>query len=162
MILVRLRPVAQGKDEPKALEPKNPDYHERTLAWAQTQTFSGHLGIEVNRIEPGRVEVEMEPTPYHKTAKQYIQPGVIMTIGEYAASMAALTLLAADEHAEGVEVKVDVVRAPRGERLIARAVVEDAGRRLIVAAAEVFVAMGKREALVAKVNCVQAVAPGGD
>ena len=150
-----------GEPTPEqALEPKNPEYRERTGRWAEGHTFATHLGIEVTRCEPGRIEVEMEPTPYHVSARHYIHTGVILTVGEFAAALASLTLLGPDEHGEHVELKVDFARAARGERLIARARVDDAGRRLVASTAEVFVVMGPREALVAKLRTVQQVAPG--
>jgi uncharacterized protein (TIGR00369 family) len=144
------------------LEPKNPDYQARTLKHAENQTFANHLGIEVNTCEPGRVEVQMEPGPSHVSPKHYIHPGIVVTVGSFAATLATLTLLAANEHPEELEMKVDFTRPPRGERLKARARVMDAGRRLSVAEAEVFVTAGTREALVAKLSIIQQVAPGAE
>jgi uncharacterized protein (TIGR00369 family) len=153
--------MAEGPVQ-QAIEPKNPEYQARTLRFAEAHAFAAHLGIELTKCEPGRVEVEMEPTEFHQNARRYIHTGVVLAIGEFAATLATLTLLGADEHGEHLELKVDFVRPPRGERLIARGKVVDAGRRLTAAEAEVFVAMGPREALVAKLSTLQQVAPGGD
>lgn len=158
----RIPAVAGEPQEDVALEPKNPDYHDRTLRYAEAQPFANHLGIEIEKIQPGFIQVEMEPAQFHRNAKHYIQPGIVVTVGQYAASLATLTLLAADEHAEDLEVKVDFVRAPRGDRLVVRARVKDSGRRLSAAEAEIFVAMGPREALIAKLTTLQQVVPGGD
>ena len=158
----RIPRVAGDTQEQTALEPKNPDFHDRTLRYAEAQPFANHLGIEIEKIQPGFVEVEMEPAQFHRNPKQYIQIGVVVTVGQYAASLATLTLLAADEHAEDLEVKVDFVRAPRGDRLIVRARVKETGRRLSATDAEIFVVMGQREALVAKLTTLQQVVPGAD
>lgn len=158
----RIRFVAGDKTEESAIKPKDPDYHDRILRYVQSQPFANHLGIEIEKIQPGFIQVEMEPAQFHKNAKHYIQPGVVVTVGQFAASLATLTLLAPDEHAEDLELKVDFVRAPRGERLVVRATVKDSGRRLSAADAEIFVAMGPREALIAKVTTLQQVVPGGD
>lgn len=149
-----------AEEKQAAIEPKNSEYQARTLRFAEAHTFAQHLGIEMTKCEPGRVELEMEPTSFHKTTRQYIHTGVVLAMGELAATLATLTLLGADEHGEHLELKVDFVRQPRGERLIARGRVVDAGRRLTAGEAEIFVAMGAREALVAKLSTLQQVAPG--
>ena len=57
--------------------------------------------------------------------------------------------MAADEGVLTVELKINLLAPARGERLIARGRVERAGRRLMVARADVYAVAGDSEAHVA-------------
>ena len=75
--------------------------------------------------------------------------------------MAAATLIARDEIVLSVELKISLLRAARGEKLVGRATVLKPGRRFSAVEAEVWCVVGDKRTLVAKASATMAVLPAG-
>ena len=100
------------------------------------------LGAEITEIGPGRCTITAPIRP--ETAQQhgFAHAGTTFALGDSACGYAALSL-----QEEGVEVltsemKIHLLAPATGARLVARGEVLRAGRRLVVARADVFAETG--------------------
>lgn len=116
------------------------------------QTFMTHLGAEMTRVAPGEVEITVRPRPEFLQQNGYVHAGVVTSILDSACGYAAYTLME-DCDVLSVEFKVNLVAPARGERIVARATVKRAGKRLTICTADAFSVSGERETLAA---CMQA------
>lgn len=130
-------------------EPKYPDYAARVAASFARQAFMKTLGAELVRVEPGYCEIHL---PYRADLCQqhgYVHAGVTTTLADNCCGYAAYSLMPADSSVLTVEFKTNFLAPGRGERLIARGVVDKPGRSLSVTRAEVVGVVDGREQTVA-------------
>ena len=128
-----------------SFEPRNPDFAARVGASFVRQSFMGHIGAELARIEPGYCEISL---PYSERICQqhgFFHGGVIGTIADNAGGYAAFSLMDAESSVLTVEFKLNLLSPGAGERLIARAQVMRAGRMLTVCRADVYGVTGGDE-----------------
>ncbi len=128
-----------------AFEPSNPDFERRVRASFARQSFMGHIGAELARIEPGYCEISL---PYSERICQqhgFFHGGVIGTIADNAGGYAAFSLMDAESSVLTVEFKLNLLSPGEGERLAARAQVLRAGRLLTVCRADVYGVTGGDE-----------------
>ena len=116
------------------------------------QTFMTHLGAQITRVAKGEVEIAILPRPEFLQQNGYVHAGVVTSILDSACGYAAYTLME-DCDVLSVEFKVNLVAPARGDRIVARAAVKRAGKRLTVCTADAYALSGARETLVA---CMQA------
>lgn len=120
-----------------SFEPRNPDFAARVGASFVRQSFMGHIGAELARIEPGFCEISL---PYSERICQqhgFFHGGVIGALADTAGGYAGYALAPAGSTVLTVEYKLNFVAPGAGERLIARGRVIRAGRTLTVTRAEV-------------------------
>lgn len=128
---------------------KDPAYAQRVQASFDRQKVMALFGARVSRLAPGECEIEL---PYRADLTQqhgYFHGGIIGTIADSAGGYAAFTLMPHDSSVLTVEYKMNLLAPGDGELLVARGKVLKAGRSLVVARVDAFVAKGGRETLCA-------------
>jgi uncharacterized protein (TIGR00369 family) len=101
------------------------------------QGMMRHLGARLLRVEPGLCEVAL---PYSERVIQQqggFHGGAMGALADIAGGYAALTVVAADSEVTTVEYKINFLAAFSGGELRAIGRVARAGKRIIVATAEV-------------------------
>jgi uncharacterized protein (TIGR00369 family) len=100
------------------------------------------IGAELERVEPGVVEVSL---PFRDDLVQqdgFVHAGIVTTIVDSACGYAAYTLAPAGTDVLSVEFKVNLLRPATGDRLLARGEVIKPGRTLSVVRGDVFTIRG--------------------
>src|SRR6266498_4605412 len=119
-------------------KPSNPRFAEEIRSSFAKQGIMRLIGAELDRVEPGMVEIRL---PYRADLAQqhgYLHAGVVTTIADSACGYAAYSLMPAGSEVLSVEFKVNLLRPAQGETFVARAEVIKAGRTLTVVRADVF------------------------
>jgi len=103
----------------------------------------------IDRVSAGEVIVS---APILQTARQQndlAHAGLTFALGDTAAGYSALSVMPVDREVVTSEMKINLLAPGRGDRLIARGRVIKPGRRLVVAAADVFAEADGEETLIA-------------
>lgn len=112
--------------------PKDPDYQARVRASFDRQRAMHALGIAINAIRPGEVDLVM---PYAETFTQqhgFIHAGIIGTALDSACGYAAFSLMPPEAAVLTVEYKLNLLAPAAGERFIFRARAVKPGRTITV------------------------------
>ena len=133
----------------KLPRPRDPDYRARVHAAFNRQNFMGLLGARITSVTPGAVEIELPVRRELEQQHGFAHAGAAWSIADSAAGFASQSLMAADEGVLTVELKINLLAPAKGQRLIARGRVERAGRRLMVACADVYTVANGTETHVA-------------
>jgi uncharacterized protein (TIGR00369 family) len=112
--------------------------------------FARWLGIELLDAGPGWCETRLAVRDEHRQQTGVVHAGVLATLADHAAGAAGTTLLAPEQTLVSVEFKIALLRAASTPSLCCRAEVLKAGRRIIVAEADVLGEDGSDRRLVAK------------
>ncbi len=118
--------------------PRNPDFADRARNSFDRQQVMRTLGITLNTIEPGTVELEM---PYDAAFTQqhgFLHAGIVSTVLDSACGYAAFTLMSADAAVLTIEFKINLLSPARGQRFIFRGAVTKPGRTITVADGQAF------------------------
>lgn len=116
----------------------NPSFAQEIKASFAKQTIMSLIGAELNRVEPGVVEITL---PYRADLAQqhgYLHAGIVTTIADSACGYAAYSLMPPKSEVLSVEFKVNLLRPAKGEMFSAVAEVVKSGRTLTVVRADVF------------------------
>lgn len=127
----------------------HPGFREKVRLSFERQGLMKTLGIRLQRIEAGRVEVELSCSPLVTQQHGYVHAAAITAIADTAGGYAALTLMEPDEEVVAAEFKLNLLRPAIGERLTADATVLRAGRTLIVSQVNVSATTDGRQVPVA-------------
>ena len=126
-------------------QPRNPAFAEEIKQSFAKQTIMGLIGAELNRVEPGVIEITL---PYRADLAQqhgYLHAGIVTTIADSACGYAAYSLMPPNSEVLSVEFKVNLLRPAKGEKFLAVAQVVKAGKTLTVVRADVFGVDGKEQ-----------------
>lgn len=107
------------------------DYHART-------PLHRFLGMELESIEPGRVTVAMARREEFTQQNGFLHAGILISLADAAAGMAAWTLLDENSNLLSVQISTSLQMAADCERVVAEGVVVKAGGRLMVSEATVY------------------------
>jgi uncharacterized protein (TIGR00369 family) len=128
-----------------AFVPANPDYEQRTRESFAKQGAMAHIGARLDKVEPGRVEISLAFRPELSQQHGFFHAGMLSAIADTAGGYAGFTLFPADGAVLTVELKINLIAAADGERLLAVGEVIRSGRTLTVCRLEAFVdKQGKR------------------
>lgn len=130
-------------------EPKNPDYRAVTTASFNRQTAMRTLGISIDRLEPGEVDLSMAYSPDLAQQNGFVHAGILTAGLDSACGFAAFTLMHAGSDVLTVEFKTNLLAPAKGERFTFRAHVVRPGRTLTVCEARAFAEQDGVERLVA-------------
>jgi uncharacterized protein (TIGR00369 family) len=124
------------------------------IATAVKESFSRQglmrtLGASLVRVDRGFVEISCPITPNVSQQHGLAHAGVTFALGDSAAGYTALTVLPEGSEVLTSEMSIHLLAPAKGLMLHARGRVIRAGRRLVVAAAEVYASDGTDETLVA-------------
>jgi uncharacterized protein (TIGR00369 family) len=132
-----------------AFQPKDPDFRARVTASFQRQTAMGTLGVTLERIEPGEIELAM---PYNAAFTQqhgFIHAGIMTTALDSACGYAAFSLMPAEAAVLTIEFKTNLLAPAKGERFTFHGRVIKPGRTITVTEAQAFAHDGGASKLVA-------------
>lgn len=124
-------------------------FEERIRASFAKQGLMSTLGATLVTVAPGRVEVDLKPTPEITQQHGFVHAGAVSAIADTAAGYAALSLMSPGRGVLTTEFKINFVAPAIGERILARSKVVKAGRTLTLVQVEVFSESEGRERLIA-------------
>jgi uncharacterized protein (TIGR00369 family) len=120
------------------------------------------LGVRLTRVEPGRVELELDFDPELTQQHGFMHAGIIATALDSACGYAAFSLMPADAGVLSVEYKINFLAPAAAERFRLVGSVVKSGRTLFVCQGE---ALGERagtEVLVATMTSTVMAVYGRD
>ncbi len=132
-----------------SFSPGSPDYVQRVHDSFAQQAFMATLGVSVDRVAPGIVELVM---PYRADLTQqngYLHAGVTASLADSAAGYAAYTVMPADSNVLSIEFKHNLLSPAVGHRFRACGQVIRAGRAIVVVQATVIAEQDAGEKTVA-------------
>jgi uncharacterized protein (TIGR00369 family) len=121
-----------------SFKPKDENFEARVRDSFSRQPLMTLIGARLNRVEPGRAEIEL---PFRADLTQqhgYLHAGITSAIADSAGGYAGYSLFAAGSSILTVEFKINLVAPAAGERFLAVGEVLRAGRTLTVCSLEVF------------------------
>ncbi|RMF40617.1 MAG: PaaI family thioesterase [Alphaproteobacteria bacterium] len=142
-------------------EPKDPEYAERVRESLARQAALETLGIVLERLEPGAVDLIFPIEPGVTQQHGFVHAGVISTALDTACGYAALSLMAEGLEVLTVEFKVSFLAPARGDRIEARGRVIRPGRRLTFCEGAAYALEGKGETLVATMSATMMAVKAG-
>jgi uncharacterized protein (TIGR00369 family) len=119
-------------------KPRNPDFESRAKSSFDRQAVMKTLGMKLNRVGAGFVEMEM---PYQAELTQqhgFLHAGIISTALDSTCGYAAFSLMPADAAILTIEFKINLLSPAAGERFLFRAEVTKPGRTISVADGRAF------------------------
>ena len=129
-------------------EPKNPRYRSLATATFEKQQAMRTLGIAIERIDPGEVDLSMPHAREFTQQNGFIHAGIITAALDTACGIAAYTLMPEGFDVLTVEFKTNLLAPAKGQRFAFRAHVIKPGRTLTVCEASAFAEQGGAETLV--------------
>jgi uncharacterized protein (TIGR00369 family) len=96
------------------------------------------LGVTVESVEPGRAVFTMAVKPRHKQIHGVVHGGVLATLADTAAAIAAYTMVPKGAEIATVELKINYLEPVPGGRVKAEARVLRAGRNFVVTECEIY------------------------
>jgi uncharacterized protein (TIGR00369 family) len=119
--------------------------------------FMVDLGVQPTSVSPGRICAEVLLAPRHMQHTGQAHAGVMTSLADHAMGAAAQTLAPAGFWVLTAELKVSLLRAGKGERLVCEASVLKAGRTLSFTEAEVYAESQGQRTLVMKASATMAL-----
>jgi len=135
-----------------AFQPQDPHFEQRVRDDFARQTVMTYLGAALRAIAPGACEVALPYRPEMTQQDGFFHAGIIATVADTAAGYAAFSLMPADASVLSIEFKQNMMAPAVGDTLVARALVDRAGRTITVVSAEVFTVKDGMEKKVAKMQ----------
>ncbi|HYW50636.1 MAG TPA: PaaI family thioesterase [Gemmatimonadaceae bacterium] len=122
---------------------------ERVRAIIDGQPFMQTLGVTLERVGQGEVELRLPCTASLQQHTGALHAGAVTAVVDTACGCAAATLMPDDREVVSVEFKINLLAPAIGDHLRATAKVLRAGRTLTVCSGEVWAISGDRSTLVA-------------
>src|SRR5260221_11155406 len=119
--------------------PADSDFETRTRTSFARQGAMAFLGAQLERVEPGLVQIGLAFRPELSQQHGFFHAGILSTIADSAGGYAGFTLYPADAGVLTVEFKINRLAAADGERLTALGRVARSGRTLTVCSLDVHV-----------------------
>lgn len=117
-------------------EPKDPDFRARVEASLARQGAMRSLGISIERLEAGEIELSMPYNAAYSQQHGFIHAGIIATALDTACGYAAFSLMPADAAVLTIEFKTNLLAPAKGERFTFRGHVVKPGRTITVCEAK--------------------------
>lgn len=119
--------------------------HEAELAYQFRQlNFMTHLGIELVAVKEGYCQTELKYFDELSQQNGFFHGGVVGTLADNVAAMAAVTMLPKGQSCLTAEYKINFLRPAVGDRLTAEARVIKPGRSLSIVEADVYAHKGEK------------------
>jgi uncharacterized protein (TIGR00369 family) len=144
--------MTTNHDEHITYIPRDPDYEDKVRASFQRQRAMATLGITIESLEPGRIELRM---PYDEAYTQqhgFVHAGVLSTVLDSACGYAAFSLMPPEAAVLSIEFKVNLLAPARGDHFRVTGQVLKAGRTITVCLAEAYACEGGTEKRVAQMT----------
>jgi len=121
-----------------AFQTRDPAWAEKARAVFDRAAFVGDLGMALAMAAPGRCETTLDILPRHGQQDGFVHAGVLVTMADHTAGVAAATLLEPGQSVRTFELHVRFVKPARGKALRCVGNVVRPGRSVTFADAEVF------------------------
>jgi uncharacterized protein (TIGR00369 family) len=95
------------------------------------------LGFQVELVDKGRAVLRMDARPGHKQLHGVVHGGILATLADTAAAMAAYTAVPPGTAIATIELKINYLEPVPGGRVKAKARVLRAGRNFVVTECEI-------------------------
>jgi uncharacterized protein (TIGR00369 family) len=119
--------------------------------------FVVDIGLQAESVGEGECVTSLAVQPRHLQHSGQVHAGVLTTMADHTAGAAAQLMAGEGELVVTAELKLSLLRAAKGERLVCRARVLKAGRRMSFVEADVACVAGGVEQLVARFSATMAV-----
>lgn len=113
------------------------DYYQRIKESFDQQTFFTLIGAVLEEADLGRVVISCRRRPDLLQQQGFLHGGVITSIADSTCGYTALTMMPEGYEVLTVEFKINILRAVRGDQIIATGSVVRAGKRLVITEAVV-------------------------
>lgn len=117
-------------------EPRDPQFESRVRASFARQAFMRTLGVVLERVAPGQVELSLTANRELTQQHGFIHAGVVTSVMDSAAGYAALSLMDPGTAVLSVEFKVQLLAPARGSSFRGVGRVIRAGRTLTFVSGE--------------------------
>lgn len=114
-----------------------------------SQKFIQHLDVEIDKLVAGECEISIAYAEDWSQQDGCFHGGIIGTLADNAAGLAAATTMKGDANCLTAEYKLNLLAPAKGDKLIARASVIKSGRTLVVAQTDLYSLNGSQERHVA-------------
>ena len=114
------------------------------------------VGISVEVIEEGTTEASLQLKQEHLQQTGLVHGGVVATMADIVAGLAAYTLMPEDHHVVTAELKVSYLHPGRGQALFAKGWVLKQGGRINFCEAEVYAIDNGSKKMIAKCSATMA------
>lgn len=141
------------------MEAQDTEFRARTLTALEGQPFADLLGMRAVDAGPGWFEAELEIAPRHTQHDGIVHGGVVATLADTCAALAAHTLIAPGQRVVTIEFKINFLRPAQAGQLTGRGQVLRPGRSVTVSEVEVTGQRGGQSILIAKASATIAVLP---
>ena len=141
------------------LTPANPDYAARTRESHYAQHMMRTMGMELMRVAPGEIDVEMPYDLRFCESGGGLHGGAVSSGLDTACASAAATLIAAEDSVLTAELKVSLMRRAIGDRFRFEGRVVKPGHTLIFTEGKCWAIIGTDEKLAATISATMMVIP---
>ena len=141
--------LADNGQGASGLKPADPAFEQRVRDSFARQTAMATLGIRLEAVAPGAVEMSMPFDPALTQQHRFIHAGVLTAGMDSACGYAAFSLMPADAEVLTVEFKTNLLAPAKGDRFVFRGRVLKPGRTLTVCEGQAFAMTGSTRKLVA-------------
>jgi uncharacterized protein (TIGR00369 family) len=125
------------------LQARDPQFEERVRASFAQQGLMSTFGPELDRVEPGLVEIIVPFAAGLTQQDAFFHAGVVIATMDSACGYTAFTLMQRAVRVLTVELKVNLLSVASGERLLARGQVIRPGRTLTVCRGDAYAGTGE-------------------
>jgi uncharacterized protein (TIGR00369 family) len=119
--------------------------------------FVAEMGLELESLGSGECVTFLDIEPRHLQQNGFVHAGVQATMADHSAGAAAFTLVSEGCYVVTAELKLSLLRAAQGERLICRSSVLKPGKQISFVESEVYCVSSGEERLVAKASATMVV-----
>ncbi len=133
------------------LQARDPQFEERVRTSFAQQGLMSTFAAELNRVEPGLVEIIVPFAAGLTQQDGFFHAGVVIAAMDSACGYAAFTLMQPAVRVLTVELKVNLLSVASGDRLLARGQVIRPGNTLTVCRGDAYAGTGEGERHVATI-----------
>jgi uncharacterized protein (TIGR00369 family) len=126
-------------------QPQDVNFQQRVRSSFARQRVMQTLGIEIARLEPGKIELVMPYDPAYTQQHGFLHAGIVTTALDSACGYAAFSLMPAEAEVLTVEFKTNLLAPAKGERFLFRGSVLKPGRTLTICEAQAIASHGGTE-----------------
>ena len=141
------------------LTPTNPDFAARTRESHYAQHMIRTMGMELMRVAPGEIDVEMPHDLRFCESGGGLHGGAVSSGLDTVCASSAATLIAAEDSVLTAELKVSLLRRAFGDRFRFEGRVVKPGRTLIFTEGRCWAITGTDEKLAATISATMMVIP---
>lgn len=127
----------------------NQEIYERLKPVIDSQKFMSHLGIRITELSAGKCEMVMDYDERWSQQNGFFHGGVIGTLADNAAGLAAASKITDGKNCLTVEYKLNLLAPAKGDQLIGRCHLVKSGKTLTVAESNIYSSEGGKETHVA-------------